>query len=127
MSAARRNIEVKAHDPDPERSLAVCRELGAEDHGVLVQRDTYFKTTTGRLKLREEQPGGATLVQYDRPDAARARLSSYRLVPVEDPEGLRSALDAGLGTLVVVEKERHLFLHDGVRIHLDQVHLITYI
>ena len=120
MPAPRRNIEVKARDTDPERSLAVCHELGAEDHGVLVQRDTYFKTTTGRLKLREEHEG-ATLVQYDRPDAARARLSSYRLVPVDDAEGLRTALEAALGTLVVVEKERHLFIHDGVRIHLDTV------
>jgi homotetrameric cytidine deaminase len=121
VSAARRNIEVKAVDPDPERSLAVVQELGASDEGVLVQRDTYFKTTTGRLKLREEQPGGATLIQYQRPDDARARLSAYRLVAVEDAEGLRTALDAALGTLVVVDKERHLFLLDGVRIHLDTV------
>jgi homotetrameric cytidine deaminase len=121
VSAPRRNIELKAVDPDPDHSLAVCRELGAEDHGLLIQRDTYFKTGSGRLKLREEQPGGATLVQYDRPDAARARLSSYRLVPVVDAEGLRTALDGALGTLVVVEKERHLFLYDGVRIHLDRV------
>jgi homotetrameric cytidine deaminase len=121
VSAARRNVEVKASDPDPGRSLAVVRELGAEDHGVLVQRDTYFRTATGRLKLREEQPGGATLVQYDRPDAAHARLSSYRLVDVGDPDGLRAALDATLGTLVTVEKERRLFLSDHVRIHLDAV------
>jgi homotetrameric cytidine deaminase len=120
VSAPRRNIEVKAVDPDPERSLAACRDLGAEDHGVLVQRDTYFRTTTGRLKLREEE-GRGTLVQYDRPDGAAARLSSYRLVAVEDAGGLRSALDGALGTLVVVEKERHLFLYDGVRIHLDRV------
>jgi homotetrameric cytidine deaminase len=121
VSEPRRNVELKAVDPDPERSLAVCRELGAEDRGVLVQRDTYFRARGGRLKLREEQPGGATLVQYDRPDAARARLSSYRLVPVTDPEGLRAALDAALGTLVVVDKERHLLLWEGVRIHLDRV------
>ena len=121
MSAPRRNIEVKALDPDPERSLAVVRELGAEDHGVLVQRDTYFRVPSGRLKLREEQPGGATLIQYDRPDAAAARLSSYRLVPVEDADGLRASLDASLGTLVTVHKERRLFLSDGVRIHLDTV------
>jgi homotetrameric cytidine deaminase len=121
VSAPRRNIEVKALDPDPERSLAVVRELGAEDHGVLVQRDTYFRVPSGRLKLREEQPGGATLVQYDRPDAAAARLSSYRLVPVEDADGLRASLDASLGTLVTVHKERRLFLSDEVRIHLDTV------
>jgi homotetrameric cytidine deaminase len=117
----RRNVELKAVDPDPGRSLAVCRELGAEDRGVLVQRDTYFRARAGRLKLREEEPGGATLVQYERPDATRARVSAYRLVPVEEPAALSAALDAALGTLVVVEKERRLLLWEGVRIHLDHV------
>jgi homotetrameric cytidine deaminase len=121
VSAPRRNVELKALDPDPVRSLAACRELGAEDRGVLRQRDTYFRTRSGRLKLREEEPGGATLIQYDRPDEASARESRYRLTRVEDPRELRASLDAALGTLVVVEKERHLLLLEGVRIHLDTV------
>jgi homotetrameric cytidine deaminase len=121
VPAPHRNVELKALDPDPARSLAVCRELGADDKGVLRQRDTYFKARSGRLKLREEEPGGAVLIQYDRPDAAVARESRYRLTPVEDPGELRESLDAALGTLVVVDKERHLFLWDGVRIHLDTV------
>jgi len=117
----RRNVELKAHDPDPKRSLATARALGADDHGVLRQRDTYFRAREGRLKLREQEPGGAVLIQYDRPDAAAARESRYRLTEVDDPETLRASLDAALGTLVVVDKERHLLLHDGVRIHLDTV------
>jgi homotetrameric cytidine deaminase len=121
VTAPRRNVELKALDPDPARSLAVCRELGAEDRGVLRQRDTYFRARSGRLKLREEEPGGAVLIQYDRPDAAQARESRYRLTRVEDPDELRASLDAALGTLVVVDKERHLLLWDGVRIHLDTV------
>jgi homotetrameric cytidine deaminase len=121
VSAPRRNVELKALDPDPARSLAVCRELGAEDRGVLRQRDTYFRTRSGRLKLREEEPGGAVLIQYDRPDSPEARESRYRLTRVDDPEDLRASLDAALGTLVVVEKERRLLLWDGVRIHLDTV------
>ena len=121
MSAPRRNVELKASDPDPERSLAICLELGAEDRGVLVQRDTYFRVPEGRLKLREETPGTAVLIQYDRPDAAQARESRYRLVGISDPDGLKQALDAALGTLVVVDKERHLLLWEGVRIHLDRV------
>jgi homotetrameric cytidine deaminase len=121
VPAPRRNVEVKALDPDPARSLATCRELGAEDRGVLRQRDTYFRARAGRLKLREEEPGGAVLIQYDRPDEAAARESRYRLTRIEDPEELRASLDAALGTLVVVEKERHLFLWEGVRIHLDTV------
>lgn len=117
----RRNVELKATDPDPSRSLAMCLELGAEDHGLLVQRDTYFRVPAGRLKLREETPGGAQLIQYDRPDAAAARESRYRIAPVDDCEALRAALDAALGTRVVVVKERRLLLWQGVRIHLDRV------
>jgi homotetrameric cytidine deaminase len=121
MAAPRRNVELKASDPDPGRSLAVVERLGAEDHGVLSQRDTYFRVASGRLKLREEVPGGAALVQYDRVDADEARESRYRLVPVADPAALLAALEASLGTLAVVEKERHLLLWRGVRIHLDRV------
>jgi homotetrameric cytidine deaminase len=121
VSAPLRNVELKAMDPDPARSLAVCRELGAEDKGILRQRDTYFRTRSGRLKLREEEPGGATLIQYERPDKAQARASRYRLTAVPEPDELRASLDAALGTLVVVDKERHLLLWDGVRIHLDTV------
>ena len=121
MAAPRRNVELKARDADPARSLAVALELGAEERGVLRQRDTYFRVPAGRLKLREEEPGGATLVQYARADDPRARESRYRLVPVPDPEELRAALVAALGTRVVVEKERRLLLWRGVRIHLDTV------
>jgi homotetrameric cytidine deaminase len=121
MAAPRRNIELKASDPDPERSLAVVLGLGARDRGILHQRDTYFRVNSGRLKLREEEPGGATLVQYDRVDADEARESSYRLVPVDDAPELCAALEASLGTLAVVEKERHLLLWQSVRIHLDNV------
>ena len=121
MPAPRRNVELKATDPDPERSLAVCRDLGAEDRGILVQRDTYFRVGDGRLKLREETPGGAALIQYHRSDRPEARESRYRIAPVEDGAALREALDAALGTLVVVDKERRLLLWEGVRIHLDTV------
>jgi homotetrameric cytidine deaminase len=121
MAAPRRNIELKASDPDPERSLAVVLGLGARDRGILHQRDTYFRVNSGRLKLREEHPGGATLVQYDRVDADEARESRYRLVPVENPAALCAALEASLGTLAIVEKDRHLLLWQSVRIHLDRV------
>jgi len=49
------------------------------------------------------------------------RVSSYRVVPVPDPEGMRAALTAADGVDVVVEKRRRLLLWRGVRIHLDRV------
>jgi homotetrameric cytidine deaminase len=116
-----RNLELKARDPDPARSLEAALALGAEDRGAIEQRDTYFTRARGRLKLREQRPGEAQLIAYERADAAGARPSDYRLVPVPDPARLGDALDAALGTLLVVVKRRRLLLWEGVRIHLDEV------
>jgi adenylate cyclase class 2 len=115
-----RNVELKARDPDPEQSLAVSLELGAEDLGWLQQLDTYFHVPRGRLKLRE-QDAGAELIYYERSDEAVERESQYRIVPIDDAQGLKDALDAALGTLVAVEKSRRLLLWRNVRIHLDDV------
>ena len=124
MTAARRNIEIKARDADPAATLERALSLGASDEGVLTQRDTYFAGARGRLKLREQDGGseaGARLIAYSRPDEDAARTSAYRLAEVGDPAGLREALDAALGTLVVVDKRRRLLLYENVRIHLDEV------
>jgi homotetrameric cytidine deaminase len=123
MPAARRNVELKARDPDPAATLSRALALGASDHGVLRQRDTYFSRARARLKLREQldPPAGAQLIAYDRPDSDDARRSDYRLADVGDAAALRDALDAALGTLVVVDKRRHLLLYENVRIHLDDV------
>jgi homotetrameric cytidine deaminase len=121
LSAPERNLEIKARDPDPARSLERTLALGAEDKGEIVQRDTYFARATGRLKLREQEPGDAELIQYRRADEGGPRVSHYRIVPAPDAEALKAALAAALGTLVVVEKRRRLLLADHVRIHLDEV------
>jgi len=121
MAPPRRNVELKARDSYPDRTLERTLALGAEDHGELRQRDTYFAAPHGRLKLREQEPGGAELIAYERPDAAEARESRYRITPVADPATTAEALDAALGTVVVVDKRRRLLLWEGVRIHLDRV------
>jgi adenylate cyclase class 2 len=115
-----RNVELKARDPNPQYSLAVCLDLGAKDRGWLQQLDTYFCVPRGRLKLRE-QGAGAELIYYERADEATERESHYRIVPVEDPDGLKDALGPALGILVAVEKSRRLLLWRNVRIHLDEV------
>jgi homotetrameric cytidine deaminase len=119
VSGPRRNVELKAVDPDPARTLERALALGAADHGVIVQRDTYFRVASGRLKLREEEPGDAHLISYARPDDADVRVSSYRVLPA--PEGTLAALTETLGVDVVIEKRRHLLLWETVRIHLDEV------
>jgi homotetrameric cytidine deaminase len=116
----RRNVELKARDRDPAATLRAALDQGAVDQGVLHQRDVYFAAPEGRLKLRI-QDDGAQLISYARADAATARLSSYRLVDVPDPDALIAALEASLGITVEVVKRRRLLLWQDVRIHLDEV------
>ena len=119
---ARVNVELKARDPDPSGTAARCLALGASDQGVLAQSDTYYASRRGRLKLRVEEGAlGGELIAYGRPDAREASESRYVLAPVAAPDELAEALDAALGTVVVVSKRRRLFLWEGVRIHLDEV------
>jgi homotetrameric cytidine deaminase len=115
------NVELKARDPDPASTVGRCEALGAEDRGLFGQRDTYFNARGGRLKLREDGSGGGELIAYHRPDDAQAAESRYVLAPVSAPAELAEALTLALGTVVVVVKRRHLFVWQGVRIHLDHV------
>jgi adenylate cyclase class IV len=117
---ARRNVELKARDPDPDATLRAAIAHGATDEGTLHQRDVYFGARDGRLKLRIED-AGAQLIGYERADAAAARLSAYHLADVPDPEATIAALGATLGITGEVVKRRRLLLWRDVRIHLDDV------
>jgi adenylate cyclase class IV len=119
MPGRERNLEIKAIDADPEATFAAALRLGAEDRGVLRQRDTYFHAVQGRLKLREAPPLPAELIA--RAELAGPKVSLYRIVPVADHVALSDALADSLGVRVVVEKVRRLLQWRNVRIHLDRV------
>jgi adenylate cyclase class 2 len=121
VASVRRNIELKARDPTPAKSIEACRALDAETRGTIWQRDSYFDVPYGGLKLREENPGRPHLIQFERADEAQQRESRYRIIEVEDPQTLLAALTAAVGLTVVVTKHRQLFLWKDVRIHLDDV------
>jgi adenylate cyclase class IV len=121
MAGRRRNLEIKAVDPDPPATLRAALALGAQDEGWLHQRDTYFHAVQGRLKLREAPPAPAELISYARAELAGPKVSLYRVVPVADHVALTAALTDALGVRVVVEKARRLLRWGNVRIHLDRV------
>ncbi len=84
---------------------------------VLRQRDTYFRTDDGRLKLREEARDGVPqpdqLITYRRPDDGASRESDYTVeLDAPRPEA---------PVLVVVEKERRFSMIGEVRVHIDRV------
>jgi adenylate cyclase, class 2 len=121
MPGRRRNLEIKAVDPDPPATLQAAFAFGAEDEGWLHQRDTYFHAVQGRLKLREAPPQPAELIAYARAELTGPKISLYRVVPVTDHLALIDALTDSLGVRVVVEKARRLLRWRNVRIHLDHV------
>ncbi|MGD9891902.1 MAG: class IV adenylate cyclase [Dehalococcoidia bacterium] len=116
----RSNLERKTPLNDVRRAEAALRALGATDAGILVQRDTYFRVATGRLKLRE-MPERAELIAYDRDESSTEMLSRYTVTPVDQPSATREALAAHYGIRGVVEKSRSLWLYKNGRIHLDHV------
>ena len=122
MAAPRRNIELKASDPDPERSLAVVLGLGARDRG--------HPAPARHVLPRHHRPPEAARGGARRRDAGpvrprRRRRGAREPLPARSRSTTRAtlcaALEASLGTLAVVEKERHLLLWQSVRIHLDRV------
>ena len=117
----RANLEIKARLGDLAEARGIAEELATHSGGTLWQRDTYFCTPRGRLKLREFDGEPPQLIGYSRDDQAGPKTSLYYLVPVLEPEALREALASVLGTRCVVTKRRELYFYDEVRIHLDEV------
>ncbi len=128
-----RNLELKVRCEAMEhlKSIEVlAKEHGASYLNTMEQRDTYFRVSRGRLKLRESwlkeqdevKPAEAELIYYKRPGKTGSRISIYDVMPILEPELLRSILTKALrDTLVVVEKERILYVYKNTRIHLDTV------
>ncbi len=116
-----RNIELKAKISDLDQTRRTAESIATERLGTEHQVDTYFYCRQGRLKLRQIDRSPAQLIWYARTDRPEARASNYFVVPISNPETLKAALTAALGTRSVVKKRREIFLWHNVRIHLDRV------
>jgi hypothetical protein len=87
MDSPRRNLELKAIDPDPERSLKICEDLGAEPKGILRQQDIYFNVPQGRLMLRRQNDAIDQLIAYQRSDRETAPRRPRRHRPSQAGRG----------------------------------------
>ena len=117
-----RNLEVKAKIASIPDCIALAEALHAKHAGILLQTDTYFNVTCGRLKLREIHGIHSELIFYEREETSARRMSKFEQFPVSDPDRLKFLLTSACGVRGIVEKERILFLYDEtIRIHLDNV------
>lgn len=115
------NIEIKAKLADFATTRRLVEAICDTPPETLTQRDTFFRCSSGRLKLRELGGGRSELIAYARVDIAGIKQSDYEVAPIADPEGMKRVLRAALGETAVVEKTRVLFLVGQTRIHLDRV------
>jgi predicted adenylyl cyclase CyaB len=116
-----RNLEFKAK----ARDLAALRQVFAKDGAVfvedLLQVDTYYRVSNGRLKLRETVGHQAELIFYNREEGSASRMqSNYEVLRLADAS-VKGFLAQAIGVKVVVEKQRRLMKLGNARIHLDQV------
>jgi predicted adenylyl cyclase CyaB len=115
-----KNLEAKFKLTDLAEAEARASVLGYSRRAICNQRDTFFRTANGKLKLREEN-GGAVLIFYHRVESGPLMLSDYDIAPIPDPPWTLRILEGALGRIAVVEKVRTLMMRDNVRLHLDQV------
>lgn len=118
-----RNVEIKARlsETEFERAWQWASRETTEPHAALVQTDTFFNTSTDRLKLRQFADGSAELIGYTRSDQQRPAESHYVRTPIPEPESFLEAMRSTVGIRGVVSKHRDLFMIGATRVHLDQV------
>jgi predicted adenylyl cyclase CyaB len=115
-----RNLESKFRLRNLDTVLSRATASGFELRSRFSQYDVFFKVAVGKLKLRQEA-SNASLIYYNRDRIGPFDLSTYRIIPVASPELLRAMLEAALGLLAEVNKERTLLTKGTMRLHLDRV------
>ncbi|HEY6953440.1 MAG TPA: class IV adenylate cyclase, partial [Bacteroidota bacterium] len=74
-----------------------------------------------RLKLREINGRTFELIYYRRKNIKGSRYSDYVIVPLEEPDSMKTVCRDIFGIKAVVRKNRMLYLLKNARIHIDVV------
>lgn len=116
-----RNLEFKVKVTSHSDILNILKKISATYISSLHQKDTYFFTKNGRLKIRENDKSSYELISYMRIEEDYLRWSEYETFFIEDLDRLKNILIKTLGVKSVVTKQRELFFYKNCRIHLDKV------
>lgn len=115
------NIEFKAKINNYSLMYQSVAQLTKVNPTVLLQKDIFYKAHFGRLKLRSIYNTEHELIFYLRPNKEGPKYSKYIRIRINNQSLVDSILTKTLGQLVVVKKQRNLFLLDNIRFHLDRV------
>ena len=115
------NVEIKARVAEKGEFAERAGRLSGTSPQRLCQHDSFYASARGRLKLRRFADGKAELIFYRRSDVGGPKVSDYSRLPVTDPEAMHGLLDAALGCVGTVKKDRLVWLVGRTRVHLDEV------
>lgn len=116
------NLELKIQLQSHLALKKILLEVGAENRGILNQKDVYYSVKRGLLKLRIEN-GYESLIFYNRNEVTENRWSDFEVLKFTG-EGAEKFFNNLFDVEAVVEKKRELFYYDDTRIHLDSVKLL---
>ncbi len=114
------NIEIKARCSNVDKIREILKHHNADFKGIDNQKDTYFKSNYGRLKLREGNIENS-LIFYDRENKSSSKESKVILYKSGDSNTLKDIFIRSIGIKVVVEKKREIYFIDNVKFHIDSV------
>ena len=117
-----KNLEIKQSLNDFRDITSRLRELKAHYKGQLLQTDTYYFSSNGRLKIRETNNKKFEIISYQRPNKKKEKISDYQIAKINKNDLKTSKNIYGfLGEKIIVKKKRNLWIYKHTRIHLDEV------
>lgn len=113
------NMEIKVQVPVFDEIVVLLNKLNAEFVDTLNQKDIYFRSKNGLLKLRYVN-GNYELIFYNRNEKEKDRWSNYHILNITD-KNAEDFFCRMLEKETIVEKSRKLYIFKNTRIHLDSV------
>jgi predicted adenylyl cyclase CyaB len=113
------NLELKIGVTSHQSIKKILLQIGAENRGILNQKDVYYSVSNGLLKLRIEN-GNESLIYYNRNENDKNRWSDFEVLKFANGNGekfFKKLFDVEITVL----KKRELFYYEDTRIHLDTV------
>ncbi len=118
------NLELKIKLKSFKKIKSMLKKINAEFVKTLNQKDVYYKTKTGLLKLRIEN-GEQSFIKYVRNEKGKDRFSDYYVLNISKGNSEKFFQDI-FPIEAVVQKKRLLFMFDNTRVHLDTVKNLGY-
>ncbi len=114
-----KNLELKIGVTSHKSLKKILLQIGAKNKGILNQKDVYYDSPNGLLKLRIEN-GDESLIFYNRNENDKSRWSDFEVLKFTNGKG-EKFFNKLFDVEIIVKKKRELFYYDDTRIHLDTV------